>query len=86
MADLDIPIDDKLLEGISRLAIRHYGDDSEVSRKRVVETALQMRLLWSCSVRQGQEETDEAVTEWGFAESPINKENTASIRNWLFRR
>lgn len=47
MGELNILVDNKLLEGIRRLAIRHYGDDGEVSRKRVVETALEMRLLWS---------------------------------------
>lgn len=39
MADLEIYLEGKLLEGISKLAIKHYGEDSEVSRQRVVETA-----------------------------------------------
>jgi hypothetical protein len=86
MADLDIPADDRLLGIIKRLAIELYGDDSEASRKRVVETALEMRIVWSNSVERGRQETDEAVSRWEFSESPVTKENTGTISNWLFRR
>lgn len=86
MADLDIYVDDKLLEGISKLAIEHYGDDSEASQGRVVETALQMRILWSRSVEKGQQETNEAVTEWEFQQPLGTKDNDGTIREWLFRR
>ena len=86
MADLDIPADDRLLGVIKRLAIKLYGDDSEASRKRVVETALEMRLVWSNLVERGRQETDEAVSGWEFSESPVTKENTGTISNWLFRR
>ncbi|MDP2931737.1 MAG: hypothetical protein Q8O05_04460 [Chloroflexota bacterium] len=86
MADLDIYVDDKLLEEISKLAIEHYGDDSEASRGHVVETALEMRILWSRSVKGGPQETVEAVTKWEFSQSPVPKENDGIIRDWLFRR
>jgi len=86
MADLELNIDAKLLEGISRLAIKHYGDDSEMSRQRVIETAVSMRLLWSSSVEKGQQETDEAVSTWEFPELTMKQENNGSIQNWLFRR
>lgn len=86
MADLEIYLEGKLLEGISKLAIKHYGEDSEVSRQRVVETALEMRILWSRSVKEGQELTDEAVSGWEFPESLVSRENTRNIQNWLFRR
>ena len=86
MADLEIYLEDKLLEGISKLAIKHYGEDSEVSQQRVVETALEMRILWSRSVKQGQELTDEAASSWEFAEAPVTEENNDTIRQWLFRR
>ncbi len=86
MADLDIPANDRLLEVIRRLAIKLYGDDSEPSRKRVVETALEMRIVWSHLVEKGQQETDEAVSRWEFTESPITQENSGTIRRWLFRR
>ena len=86
MADLEIYLEDKLLEEISKLAIRHYGEDSEVSQQRVVETALEMRILWSCSVKQGRELIDEAVSNWEFVEAPVTEENNDTIRQWLFRR
>ena len=86
MADLDIPASDKLLGVIKRLSIKLYGDDSEASYKRVVETALQMRIVWSRLVERGQQETDEAVSRWEFSESPVTEKNTGTISDWLFRR
>jgi hypothetical protein len=86
MADLDILANDRLLVVIKRLAIKLYGDDSEASQKRVIETALEMRIVWSHLVEKGQQETDEAVSNWEFAESPVTEENTGTISNWLFRR
>lgn len=86
MADLEIYLEGKLLEGISKLAIKHYGEDSEVSQQRVVETALEMRILWSRSVKQARELTDEAASNWEFAEAPVTEENNDTIRQWLFRR
>jgi len=86
MAELEIYLDNKLLEGISDLAMKHYGEDSESSRRRVIETALKMRIVWSNSIEMGQQETDEAVSNWEFPESPVTEENTGIINNWLFRR
>jgi len=86
MAELEIHLDQKLLEGISGLAIAHYGEDSESSRRRVIETALEMRIIWSNSIEKGQQETDEAVSKWEFPESTVKRENSDSIQNWLFRR
>ncbi len=86
MADLDIPANDRLLGIIKRLAIELYGDDSEASRKRVVETALEMRIVWPNLVERVQQETDEPVSRWEFSESPVTKENTGTVSNWLFRR
>jgi hypothetical protein len=86
MAELEIYLEGKLLEGISKLAMKHYGEDSESSRKRVVETALKMRIVWSNSIERGQQETDETVSRWEFSESPVTEENTGTISDWLFRR
>ena len=86
MANLDILANDRLLGVIKKLAIKLYGDDSEPSRKRVVETALKMRIVWSHLVEKGQQETDEAVSRWEFSESPVTEENTGTISNSLFRR
>ena len=86
MAELEIYLEGKLLEGISKLAMKHYGEDSEASRKRVIETALEMRMVWSNLVERGQQETDEAVSKWEFSESSVTEENTGTISDWLFRR
>ena len=86
MADLDISIDDKSIEEIGRLASEHYGDDSEASRQRVVEAAIEMRLLWSRMVAESHLETEEATSRWEFSESPSAEEDSDTIRRWLFRR
>ena len=86
MAELDITVDDEIIKGISRLAIRYFGDDGETSQRRVVESALEMRILWSRLVKESQMETDEAVSRWEFAESTVTEENSGAIRRWLFRR
>jgi len=86
MAELEIYLDQKLLEGISELAIKHYGEDSESSRRRVIETALEMRIIWSNSIERGQQETDEAVSKWEVSGPAISEENAGIINDWLFRR
>ena len=85
MADLDIPANDRLLGIIKKLAIELYGDDSEASRKRVVETALEMRIVWSNLVERGRQETGEAVSNWEFPVSQVN-DDTDRLNDWLFRR
>ena len=86
MAELEIYLEGKLLEGIRKLAVKHYGEDSEASQKRVVETALEMRIVWSNLVERGQQETNEAVSKWECSESSVTEENTSTISDWLFRR
>jgi len=85
MTNLELCLEDKLLKGIGELAVKHYGEDSESSRKRVVEAALKMRIVWSRSVEKGQQETDETVTSWEFSEPPTDKD-TGTVSDWLFRR
>ncbi len=86
MAELNIYIESNLLEEIAGIAIRQYGDDSEASRQRVVETALEMRILWSGLIVKGQDETDEAVSQWQFPESVATPEDEDDILRWMFRR
>ena len=45
-----------------------------------------MRLVWSNLVESGQQQTNEAVSRWGFSESPTTEEDTGSMGDWLFRR
>jgi len=66
--------------------VKHYGEDSESSRRRVIETALKMRMVWSNSIVRGQQETDEAVSKWEFSEPAVSEGNAGVINDWLFRR
>jgi len=86
MVDLDIEMDNDLISKTRDLAVRYFGDNSDVSLAQVLEVAFRMRCLWSHSVKEGQLETDEAVSKWEFAESPVTRENSGAIRRWLFRR
>ena len=75
MAELDINVDEEIIKGVSRLAIKYFGDDDEASQRRVVESALAMHILWSRLVKESQMDTDEAVSRWEFAEAPVTEEN-----------
>ena len=86
MIELDVQMDNDLIAKARGLAVRYFGDDSDASLAQVLEVAFRMRCLWSRSIRTGQQQTDEAITSWEFAESPGDTENTGSIRNWLFGR
>jgi len=86
MVELDIEMGNDLIAKTYDLALRYFGDDSEASLAQVLEVAFRMRSLWSQLVERGQQETDEAVSRWEFAESPSIRENSDRIRHWLFRR
>ena len=86
MIELDIAMENDLIAKTHDLAVRYFGDDSEVSLTQLVEVAFRMRCLWSRSVRIGQQETSEAVSTWEFPESTVKQENSDSIQDWLFRR
>jgi len=86
MIELDIGMDNNLIAKTRELAVRYFGDDSEVSLAQVLEMAFMMRFLWSRSVKQGQQETGEAVSTCEFPESTVKQENNCSMQNWLFRR
>ena len=86
MIELDIGMDNNLIAKTRELAVRYFGDDSDTSLAQVIEVALKMRSLWSHSIKQGQQETGEAVSKWDFPKSTAKQENNSSIQNWLFRR
>lgn len=86
MVELDIVIGDDLIGKTRDLAMRYFGDDSDESLARVLQLAFAMRCLWSQSVKGGQHEVDEVVSNWEFPESPVSEENTGTISSWLFRR
>ncbi len=83
---LDVDMEDDLIAKTRDLAVRYFGDDSDESLAQVLEVAFRIRCLWSRSVGRGRQETDEAVSSWECAESPITEESNGTIRDWLFRR
>ena len=86
MIELDIVMQNDLIAKTRDLALRYFGDDSDASLAQVLEVAFRMRCLWSRSIDEGQDETEEAISKWEFPESTTNRENNVSMQNWLFRR
>jgi hypothetical protein len=86
MAEIDIEADDDLVEGVKRLAVRHYGDDSEASQQRVVESALDMRILWAHLGEGGKDEIEEPIANWEFGNGQPAKQFPDEVGGWLFKR
>ncbi|MFC1919481.1 hypothetical protein ACFLWX_01645 [Chloroflexota bacterium] len=84
--ELDVDLDKDLAAKVHDLAIRYFGDTSDASLAQVLEVAFRMRCLFSRLARMGQQETDEAVSNWEFPEPAVKQENSDSIQDWLFRR
>ncbi len=79
-------MDDGLIAQTRDLAVRYFGDNSDNSLAQVLQVVFAMRCLWSHSLKRGQQETDEPVSRWESSESLVIGENTACIKDWLFRR
>lgn len=86
MAEINVFVDSGLLREIDRIAAKQYGDDGQESRRRLVEAALEMRILWSNKVDHGQDQTEESVSQWQFIPSNIGKNGGDDVRDWMFRR
>ena len=86
MVDLDIEMDNDLIAKTRDLAHQYFGNDGDASLAQVLEVAFTMRCLWSRSVKEGRLQTDEAISQWEFPESPVARENSGAIRRWLFGR
>lgn len=82
----DIELDADLIEGVRRLAVRHYGDSGDASIDRVAESALEMRLLWQDLVKGGHNEIEEPIVNWKFANGESAGQLPTEIRGWLFKR
>ena len=87
MANLDVELDRDLLEGVRRLAVDLYGDTSDASLARVVEVALEMRILWQDRANVGAGDIEEPVANWEFGGSGSSTERLPhEVEGWLFRR
>jgi len=86
MIQLDVELDDELINRVKRLATHHYGDASDGSIVKVVESALEMRLLATILVEGGGNETEEPIRDWEFGNKQPAKQLPAEIQSQLFRR
>jgi hypothetical protein len=86
MAEWDIELGSDLIDGVKRLAARHYGEVSDASIAQVTEVALEMRLLWQEFVKGGESEIEETVVNWNFVNGESTRQLPAEIQGWLFRR
>ena len=85
MANLNIELGEEVINGVRSLAVRHYGDSGDASVSRVVESALEMRLLSIKLAEGGGNEIEEPITRWEFANKRPAKQLPDEIRSWLFR-
>ena len=83
MGVLDVELSDGLIKDIKDLAERHYGDASDDSIRRVIETALAMRLLWLERVEGAGTQVEEPTVQW---ESPPRHggEGADAVLEWIF--
>ena len=85
MANINVELGSEVIEGIRSLAVRHYGDNGDASVSRVVESALEMRLL-SIRLAEGSgNEIEEPIACWEFANKQPAGQLPEEIRSWLFR-
>ena len=84
MGILDVELSDGLIEDIKDLAERHYGDTSDDSIGRVVETALEMRVLWLERVGGASAEVKEPAAKW--ESRGTEAESDEAVLGWLFER
>jgi hypothetical protein len=87
VAELDIELDKYLIEEVQRLAVHLYGDCSSASFTRVVEVALEMRLLWQDRVYVGGTEIEEPLLNWESAGAGnLDEQLPQQVLGWLFKR
>ena len=82
MGMLDVELSDSLIDDIRDMAERHYGDASDDSVRQVVETALEMRLLWLDRVERAGAQVEEPAAQWESL--GIQGGGSGQIQDWLF--
>jgi hypothetical protein len=86
MANLDIELGDEVIRGIRSIAAHHYGDSGDASVGRVIESALEMRLLSMRLAEEGGSEIEEPMASWEFVSKQPAGQLPAEIQSWLFRK
>ena len=82
MGMLDVELSDRLIGEIKDLAERHYGDANDDSIRQVVETALEMRLLWLHRVEGAGAQVEEPAAQW--EPRGTDAEGADAVLGWLF--
>jgi len=86
MVNLNIELSDEMIRGIRLIAVRHYGDSGDASVGRVVESALEMRLLSMRLAGGGGHDIEEPMASWEFVSKQPAKQLPAEIQSLLFRK
>ena len=84
--DLSIELGEQLVKGIRSIAVRHYGDSEDASVSRVIESALEMRLLSMKLAGEAGAQIEEPVAIWEFGDKQPVEQLPAEIQSWLFRK
>ena len=84
MAVLEVDLGNDLILGLKSLAERHYGDSGDASISRVVEDALEVRLLCLNRLREPGHEVEEPVMNWEFEGTAPPGQVINPMGDWLF--
>lgn len=83
--DLSIELGEEVIKGVRSIAVRHYGDSEDASVSRVIESALEMRLLSMKLAGEAGAQIEEPIMGWEFANRQPAGQLPTEIRSWLFR-
>jgi hypothetical protein len=82
--DLSIELGEEVIKGIRSIAVRHYGDSEDASVSRVIESALEMRLLSMKLAGEARAQIEEPVASWEFGDKQPAEQLPSEIQSWLF--
>ena len=85
MTQLDLELSAELIAAVRKLAERHYGDTGDAAVAKVIDAAVQLRVLWLDVGGAAAREVDEPVTHW-TAESRAGEGSPPNVKAWLFHK
>ena len=85
MAKLELELSADLIQELRRLAQLHYGDAGDAALGRVVEGAVEMRLLWEGLVAKGGGDLEEPVSHWQFDDNSGREMLPDGVTDWMFK-
>jgi hypothetical protein len=84
--DIDIELGDEVMERIRAIAVNHYDSNEDASVNRVIESALEMRLLSIGLIDRGRDEIEEPIAHWQFVNNQPTQKLPEEILSQLFRK